>query len=101
MQSTRLPKDTDDEKSVRARAIEESMVGAMVVPEETLCMVRDVLRAMSTVVTLVGRNIISDLASGAEILAAGAEGAFLNVRINASYLKDRDKAEALVADLLP
>jgi methenyltetrahydrofolate cyclohydrolase len=89
-----LPKETDDEQAIRSRAVEEGMLGAMVVPEETLFVVRDVMRAMSTVLTLVSRNIVSDLGSGAEILMAAAEGAFLNVRINASYLKDRDTAMA-------
>jgi formiminotetrahydrofolate cyclodeaminase len=89
-----LPKETDEEKAIRARAIEEGMLGAMVVPEEALCMVRDVMRAMSSVLELVSRNIVSDLGSGSEILTAAAESAFLNVRINANYLKDKDKALA-------
>ena len=90
----KLPKDSDDQVAVRDRAIEEGMLGAMVVPEETLCLARDVMRSMSTVITLVGKNIVSDLGSGAELLTAGAESAFFNVRINANYLKDRDKAAA-------
>jgi formiminotetrahydrofolate cyclodeaminase len=57
-------------------------------------MVRDVMRAMSSVLELVSRNIVSDLGSGSEILTAAAESAFLNVRINANYLKDKDKALA-------
>jgi formiminotetrahydrofolate cyclodeaminase len=89
-----LPKETDEEKAIRARAIEEGMLGAMVVPEEVLCMVRDVMRAMSSILELVSRNIVSDLGSGSEILTSAAESAFLSVRINANYLKDKDKALA-------
>jgi len=90
----KLPKETEEEKAVRGRAIEQGMLGAMVVPEETLALIRDVLRAMAPVLEFVGRNIGSDLGSGTEMLVAGAEGAFLNVRINAAYLQDKDKAES-------
>ena len=52
------------------------------------------LKAMVPVLGFVGRNIGSDLGSGTEMLVAGAEAAFFNVRINAAYLKDRAKAES-------
>ena len=89
-----LPKESDDEKAVRVKAIEEGMIGAMVVPEETLCMVRDVFRGITPVIDLVSKNIASDLGSGAHMLLAAAESAFLNIKINAAYLEDRDKANA-------
>jgi formiminotetrahydrofolate cyclodeaminase len=87
-----MPKDTDQQKELREKAIQEAMVGAMVVPEESLCMVRDVFVAMEGVVGCIGKAIVSDLASGAALLLAAAEGAFLNVRINATYLTNRDLA---------
>jgi formiminotetrahydrofolate cyclodeaminase len=89
-----LPKESDEDKAVRSRAIQEAMVGAMVVPEETMCMVRDVLQTMSAVNDCVAKSIASDLASGAHLLLAGGEGAFLNVRINAAYLENRELAES-------
>ena len=69
------------------------MVGAMVVPEETQAMVRDVFVAMDQVSDCVPKSIASDLASGAALLLAAAEGAFLNVQINAAYLTNRELAE--------
>jgi len=87
-----MPKATDQEQAMRNRAIQEAMIGAMVVPEETLCMVRDVCVAMAGVIDCVGKNICSDLASGSSLLVAAGEGAQLNVRINAAYLDDRDLA---------
>lgn len=88
-----MPKDTDAQKALREKAIQEAMVGAMVVPEETLCMVRDVFVAMQQVVGCIGKAIVSDLASGACLLLAAAEGASLNVRINAAYLTNRELAD--------
>jgi glutamate formiminotransferase/formiminotetrahydrofolate cyclodeaminase len=88
-----MPKDTEKQKALREKAIQEAMLGAMVVPEEILCMVRDVFGAMESVVSCIGKAIISDLASGAMLLLAAAEGAYLNVRINAAYLTNRDLAD--------
>ena len=70
------------------------MVGAMIVPEETQVMIRDVFVAMADdQSTASARQIASDLASGAALLLAASEGAFLNVRINAAYLTNRELAE--------
>jgi glutamate formiminotransferase/formiminotetrahydrofolate cyclodeaminase len=88
-----MPKDTDAQKALREKAIQEAMVGAMVVPEEALCMVRDVFVAMEGVIPCIGKAIVSDLASGASLLLAAAEGAFLNVRINAAFLTNRELAD--------
>jgi formiminotetrahydrofolate cyclodeaminase len=73
------------------------MVGAMLVPEQTQAMIRDVFVTMEEVQGCVGKSIASDLASGAALLLAGAEGAFLNVRINAAELKDRAQADDTMA----
>jgi len=91
-----MPKDDDAQKALREKAIQEAMVGAMVVPEETLCMVRDVFVAMEQVTSCIGKAIVSDLASGAALLLASAEGAFLNVRINAAYLTNRELADRTI-----
>ncbi len=92
-----MPKDTEQQKGLREKAIQEAMVGAMVVPEETLCMVRDVFVAMQQVTNCIGKAIVSDLASGASLLLAAAEGAYLNVRINAAFLTNRELADRTLA----
>ena len=96
-QAYKLPKDSEGEVQARGAAIEEAMVGAMSVPDETLLMVRDVLQAMNEVVSCVGKAIASDLGSAAELLRAGAEAAYMNVRINAAELKDRGLAETTMS----
>ncbi|MCA8966790.1 MAG: cyclodeaminase/cyclohydrolase family protein [Planctomycetes bacterium] len=88
-----MPKASPDEQGLRDKAIQEAMVGAMVVPEEALCLVRDVFVAMESITGCIGKAIVSDLASGAALLLAAAEGAYLNVHINANFLKNRDLAE--------
>ena len=87
-----MSKDTDGQKVARSRAIQEALVGAMVVPEQTLGMVREVFTVMQGVIGCVGKTIASDLAAGAALLLAAGEGAFLNVQINAGSLEDKDLA---------
>jgi formiminotetrahydrofolate cyclodeaminase len=100
-----MKKDTDAEKAARNAAIQQATVGAMVVPEETLAMCRDVFTTIHPVVGCIGKTIASDLAAGAQLLLAGAEGAYLNVRINAGSLDDKAfaskamaRADAVLAD---
>lgn len=88
-----MAKETDAQKELRSKAIQEAMIGAMVVPEETQAMIRDVFVAMNDVSECIGKAIVSDLASGAALLLAAAEGAYLNVRINAGYLTNRELAD--------
>ncbi|GAB4152880.1 MAG: cyclodeaminase/cyclohydrolase family protein [Planctomycetota bacterium] len=90
----KMPRGTESEQALREKAVQEAMVGAMVVPEETLCMVRDVCEAMAGVVPRIGKSTLSDLASGAALLRAGAESALLNVRINAGFLTNRTLADS-------
>lgn len=94
-----LPKETDAEKTVRSAAIQTVLKDATDVP-------LDCARACSQVITLSQRaaekgnpNVISD--AGAAVMAAygGLKTAALNVYINAAGLKDRDFAEAKLAEL--
>jgi formiminotetrahydrofolate cyclodeaminase len=92
-----MKKDTDAEKAARNAAIQQATIGAMVVPEETLVMCRDVFTAIQPVIGCIGKTIASDLAAGASLLRSGAEGAYLNVRINAGSLDDKALAAATMA----
>lgn len=90
----KLPRGTDDEREIRSKAIQEALHGAMVVPEELICMVRDVYAAAVGICPAVNKHIVSDLGAGSAFLRAAADSAFLNVRINAAFLSDAK----LVAD---
>jgi formiminotetrahydrofolate cyclodeaminase len=91
-----LPKSTETEIAIRQKAIDEGMVGAMVVPEEVLHLVRDVLGKAAQIAGCVSKAIASDLGSGAELLYAGAKCAAMNVKVNANFLQDRTRATAAV-----
>lgn len=92
-----MPKKTDAEKAARAAAMEAATLYATEVPlntMETAYKAFDVIEEMA-------RNgnpaSVTDAGVGALAARAGVRGAFLNVRINAAGLKDRAKADELIA----
>lgn len=89
----KLPQQTDAQKQLRVRAVDEAMLGAMTVPEEMMCLVRDALATIVPVVDCIATSVLSDMGVGAELLRAAAVGAMLNVRTNAGFLSDRGIAD--------
>lgn len=91
-----LPKGTDEEKAARTAAIQEATRYATEVPFRTMeraCDSFEVIRAMAE---HGNPNSVTDAGVGALCARSAVIGAFLNVKINAAGLKDKDFA----ADLL-
>jgi formiminotetrahydrofolate cyclodeaminase len=104
MAAYRRPKSTDDEKAARKAAIAEAMRGATDMPLETLRLAAAALDLGETVARLGNTSAASDAGVGAGLLAAAAEGAAANVRINLDSAGDEayrraagSEMEALVA----
>lgn len=93
----RMPKDTDEEKVERAKAIESATIYATEVPlqvMETAFQSMEVMHAMA----LNGlQNSLSDAGVGALCARSAVYGAYFNVRINAKDIKDRSVAVDLLA----
>jgi formiminotetrahydrofolate cyclodeaminase len=93
-----LPKTTDAEKAARTAAIQAALKGALEVPFETMNLSLRALRLAAEAAGSINPNLASDCATGALALVSAVEGAWLNVRINASSIKDaayvREKLEA-------
>lgn len=92
----KLPKATDEEKRARGAAVQAAVRGALEVPFATLEAARAALRVAAAAAGEVNPNLASDCATGAWCLRGAAEGAMLNVRINAASLADK----ALAAERL-
>ncbi|MBQ8938095.1 MAG: glutamate formimidoyltransferase [Prevotella sp.] len=93
-----LPKKTDEEKAARAEAIQQATLLAAQVPLRTMkasLQAFDVCRAMAQEGNPAS---VSDAGVGALAARAAVLGAGLNVKINASGLKDRPTADALTAE---
>ena len=93
-----MPKSTEEEKALRSAAIQEATLYATEVPLRTMkasCKVFALCRRMAEAGN---PNSISDAGVGVLAARAAVLGAGLNVKINAASLKDRIKAEALIAE---
>lgn len=93
-----LLKGTDEEKALRSAAIQEATLFATQVPLHTMQASFKVFELCKAMAEEGNPNSVSD--AGVGILAARAAvlGAGLNVKINASGLKDRETADKLVAE---
>jgi glutamate formiminotransferase/formiminotetrahydrofolate cyclodeaminase len=99
----RLPRDTEEERELRATAMRRTMVAAAEVPLRTARAAVEVLQMAASIAPIGNPNAVSDAGVAAELAAAAARGALLNVRINLPHLPAGDafleRAPADLADL--
>jgi formiminotetrahydrofolate cyclodeaminase len=99
MVSYGLPKETDAEKAARSAAIQDILKEATDVPLDCAKACAKVI-ALSQIAADKGNpNVISDAGAGLMAAYGGLKIAALNVYINAGSLKDRDFADAKLAEL--
>ncbi len=84
----RLAKETEEERQVRARAIESANRLATEVPMRTARAAARLLAALPELVEKGNPNALSDAGAAALMLSAAAEGALLNVGINLPGISD-------------
>lgn len=91
-----LPKETDEEKSTRRKAIQEATLKATEVPLGVMETAMKALEMTLTVAQKGNKNSISDAGVAGLLLSAAIDGAALNVKINLPSLPDDHpyKAEA-------
>ena len=92
-----MPKSTDAEKAARVAAMEAATLYATEVPLHTMEAAFEVFPLVRAMAEFGNPNSVTDAGVGALAARAAVRGAFLNVKINAAGLKDRAKAEALIA----
>lgn len=86
----KMPKDTDEEKLSRARAIQDGYKHALEVPLKCAQECLGILKLQSVFADFGNINAITDVGVGALLAYAGLEGALLNVKINLLSIKDED-----------
>ena len=84
----RMPKDTPEDRAVRAKAIQEGYKAATRVPLATVEQCRDALRLCLELVRMAPEEMMSDVGTGALVARAGLVGAAYNVRINLKSIDD-------------
>lgn len=104
MAAYKLPKTTDDEKTVRATAIQQAAKNAAEVPMQIADNALEVLKLTRQLITFGNPNAISDGTVAAIVARAALRSALYNVKINLGLIKDvayvtaaRDKMQQLEA----
>jgi glutamate formiminotransferase/formiminotetrahydrofolate cyclodeaminase len=92
-----LPKKTDEEKAARTAAIQEATKYATEVPFRTMERVFDSFELIKAMAEIGNPNSVTDAGVGALCARSAVMGAFLNVKINASGLKDKAYVENILA----
>lgn len=95
MNAFKLPKETEEEKAIRAEAIEKASQRATEVPLETAMVILPLLEKVPNLAKKGNPNALSDLKVGLEACYTGFLGACANVEINLPGLTD----EAFIAKI--
>jgi formiminotetrahydrofolate cyclodeaminase len=88
MAAYRLAKDTEEQQSHRAAAIQAATLRAAAVPLEIAATAAEVVRLASRLPGRSNPNVLSDVAVAASCAAAAIESAAVNVEINLASLAD-------------
>jgi glutamate formiminotransferase/formiminotetrahydrofolate cyclodeaminase len=89
MDAFSLPKETPEEKAVRTAAIQEATKYAIEVPFRTMQKAYESMEIIKAMVETGNPNSVTDAGVGALCARSAVIGAFLNVKVNASGLKDK------------
>ncbi|MBK7394616.1 MAG: glutamate formimidoyltransferase [Chloracidobacterium sp.] len=92
-----MPKTTDEEKAARTAAIQAATKYATEIPFRTMQRSFDAFEIIKAMVEDGNPNSVTDAGVGALCARSAIIGAYMNVRINASGLKDRAFADSLLA----
>jgi glutamate formiminotransferase / formiminotetrahydrofolate cyclodeaminase len=96
MSAFALPKNTDQEKAARKAAVQVATRNAIMVPFTVMETALSGFALVREMVEKGNPNSVTDAAVGALALRTCIRGAFLNVRINAASLDDKDFAKEII-----
>ena len=99
MSTYKMPKETEDEKRVRAEKIQESLIKAAKVPLKVAYKCLDILSLSKEVAEKGNINVVSDAGVAALLAEAALESAILNVKINLKMIKDEKTKEELSSSI--
>lgn len=93
MKAFRMPKESDEEKALRNKAIQEATLFSIEVPYKTADLSIKALRLLDYLVQYGNQNAITDIGVGTLLTYSGMEGAILNVKVNLMGLEDEKIAD--------
>lgn len=98
MDAIHLPKTNEEEKTFRSQKMQEALQYAATIPFQTILACAKCIPILEYLEKDVKKNMISDLGSAASMLESAIQCAYLNVLINVSSLKDKQKADQLLQE---
>jgi len=90
MEAYGLPKSTDDQKAIRAAAIQAATKHAIEVPMRVARLANEAMEVAREMADSGNPNSITDAGVGAMAIRTGVKGAILNAQVNLQDLKDED-----------
>jgi len=99
MRAFKMPKETDKQKEIRSKAIQNGYKTAAKVPLETAKACEKILDVALVVANKGNKNSITDAAVSALMAQAGAISAILNVKINIGSIKDEAFVKKISSEL--
>ena len=84
----KMPKTTDEEKSIRREEIRNSTLGAAKVPYDTACYALDLMKLLPDLATYGNENAVSDVGVSGLLASAALKGAIFNIEINLNSLPE-------------
>jgi formiminotetrahydrofolate cyclodeaminase len=103
MEAVKRPKDTEEEREAREKAMDQAALDTLEVPMKVAQNCLLILKHQLTFVLYGNKNAVSDIGVGALLAFAGVEGAALNVKINLPGIRDeevKNKASERIEDCL-
>lgn len=98
MNAFSLPKASEEEKKQRTQAIQDATLYATQVPLDTMKICFEAFDIAAAMIETGNPNSVTDAGVGAMCIRTAIYGAYLNVKINASGLKDSEKAIILTSE---
>lgn len=92
-----LPKKSEAEIVERKKAIQDATKYATEIPFKVMNLCYESMQVMKAMAEFGNPNSVTDAGVGALAARAGVQGAFLNVKINAAGLTDKDFAGSIIA----
>lgn len=90
MSSFALPKNSDEEKAARSKAIQAATKLAIEIPYKVMELSLQTFDLIKAMADIGNPNSVTDAGVGALCARAAVHGAFLNVKVNTGGLKDKD-----------
>jgi formiminotetrahydrofolate cyclodeaminase len=95
----RLPRETEEQRAIRAGAVEQALRGATETPLRTARTVFEALEYLKTLIEVGNPNVRSDAAVGAQLAYASLKGAQYNILTNVRALKDESFATSCRSEI--